>query len=197
MIYVGKPCKEGHVLRYKNGNCIKCHIEWKKTHSWAKKSQQASKHYIENRIKILAAVHKYREENINRIRKYDRERYTKNPEPNKTRTKHRYSNKKQLINKYNSEWKKNNPDKVNAMATFRKANKLKATPNWLTEEHLNQILLKYTEAKRLTSETGIKYVVDHQIPLQGRKVCGLHVPWNLQVITAVDNLRKFISYESG
>jgi len=48
----------------------------------------------------------------------------------------------------------------------------------------------YTIAHMLTESTGIQHHVDHIQPLQGKKVSGLHVQDNLQVVTAEDNIRK-------
>lgn len=73
----------------------------------------------------------------------------------------------------------------------RRAKKLQATPPWLTDDHKKSIAAIYRRAVQLTKETGTEYHVDHIVPLAGRNVRGLHVPWNLQVITASENHRKW------
>lgn len=75
----------------------------------------------------------------------------------------------------------------------RRARRVQATPKWVD---LNACQFFYAEAKALTEKTGVRHVVDHIIPLKGRGVRGLHVPWNLQVITQAENLRKSNRLES-
>lgn len=71
---------------------------------------------------------------------------------------------------------------------------LDATPDWLTIEQLADIAALYFKARYLSKRSGIPHVVDHVIPLNHPEVCGLHVPWNLQVITAAENAHKKNSY---
>lgn len=87
-------------------------------------------------------------------------------------------------------WQKNNPDKVNAISAKYKASKKQRTPTWLSEEHLQEMKNTYSHAKECELLTGDPYHVDHIVPLQGKNVCGLHVPWNLQVLPADINQSK-------
>lgn len=87
-------------------------------------------------------------------------------------------------------WRKNNLGLVLANCAKRRAAKLKRTPAWLTEFDLLKIKCLYQVAAMRNRESGYEWHVDHIIPLQGEFVSGLHVPSNLQVIPAIDNLRK-------
>lgn len=70
-----------------------------------------------------------------------------------------------------------------------------ATPRWLSKEQFSEITNIYIECKNKCT-TDQTYHVDHIVPLSGENVCGLHVPWNLQILTAEENLRKNNKHES-
>lgn len=86
-------------------------------------------------------------------------------------------------------WKRSNPAKVAKHASHRRAAQDARMPSWLTAaDHLEfDSIYKYCSGLRAA---GLDYHVDHIVPLRGKSVSGLHVPWNLRVIPAVDNMRK-------
>jgi hypothetical protein len=98
-------------------------------------------------------------------------------------------------NAINREWNKNNKPVKAALQGKRKAAQLQRTPKWITESDLRMIEAKYSLAAMLTRETGVIHHVDHIIPLQGKKVSGLHVFFNLRVIPGTDNVKKSNSYQ--
>lgn len=72
----------------------------------------------------------------------------------------------------------------------RRAGKRLATPAWLSSDQIGEIRSFYETATFLSRTSGTEYHVDHIVPIKGKTVCGLHVPWNLQVITADENMKK-------
>ena len=80
-----------------------------------------------------------------------------------------------------------NRHKRNESCARRRAAKMRAMPSWVDRAEIAEI---YRVARQIQSETGVKMNVDHIHPLQGEGFCGLHVPWNLQIITATENQRK-------
>jgi hypothetical protein len=113
-----------------------------------------------------------------------------NPEVNKAAIQAwREINQERMASTYR-DWASRNTDKVNAKWMKREASKKHRTPVWLTDDELWMIEQVYDIAAKRTKMLGIDFHVDHIVPLQGKTVSGLHVPWNLQVLPAKQNRQK-------
>jgi hypothetical protein len=88
------------------------------------------------------------------------------------------------------EWALNNRGKANANKKAYKASKTRACPAWLTEDDHWLMQEAYELAQLRTKMFGFPWHVDHIVPLRGKDVSGLHVPWNLQVIPGSENITK-------
>lgn len=93
-------------------------------------------------------------------------------------------------NAASARWAECNRARRNAIGAKRRATKLLRTPGWLTPADLVLIDAKYAMAKWLSEVVGVSYHVDHVVPLNGAIVSGLHVPDNLAIIRATDNMSK-------
>jgi len=92
-------------------------------------------------------------------------------------------------------WDTKNPGATNAAKAINKAERKQRVPTWLNEDDKWMIAETYALAALRTEVFKFNWHVDHIVPLNGKKVSGLHVPQNLQVIPWLDNLRKGVSFE--
>ena len=168
--FTGEPCKHGHIApRKTKGSCVEClKVEWEKANVTRAEYFRA---YNESEAG-KQAKRRYYEANKEQVIA------RANARPVEERTRHR------------EKYKKQNLDLYKALTSVRKRRHKNATPPWITHEQKEAIKGLYLHAMRLTKITGERYVVDHIIPLINPTICGLHVPWNLRVITQEENLLK-------
>ena len=140
-----------------------------------------------NRESILAQKAEYRKANRESILAKQAEYYQENRESLAAKQAEWRQENRESIAAYNAEYGKANPDKSRARMAKRRAAKLQRTPSWVDFEAIKAV---YAEAHRLESLDGIPRHVDHEIPLQGELVSGLHIASNLQILTAEENLSK-------
>lgn len=153
--------------------------------------QQKREHYARNRELLLerkrisypekaeakcAYARQYYHDNSEQCLKKNKEYIQRNPD-------------------YYKQMRLKQPEKVNAKENKRKAAKLQRIPCWLTPDDFWMIEQAYDICALRTKMTGIEWHVDHIIPLQGKLVSGLHMPYNLQVIPASINTSKGNKFE--
>ena len=84
---------------------------------------------------------------------------------------------------------------MNAIAATIRAKRKQRKPKWIKDVFKEEIKIWYRRAKLLKQFTGELWEVDHIIPLNGKNVSGLHVPWNLQLLTKEQNIMKSNKHE--
>lgn len=147
---------------------------------------------LRHRVQRLAALKAWKAKNQDRVREL-RRLSAKRHLRDEYRKRWQAANI-EAVRKSKSKWAKANPGIVAAKSMRRIAAKLKATPAWLTAEHLLQIRSIYESAAISTRTSGVPHDVDHFIPLQSKTVCGLHVPWNLRLLPKLMNIKKSNKY---
>lgn len=185
-------------------NCIECIIVKQKLkyEQNSEKKRAYAKEYLKNnseKIKEYQKINKdRRSENAKKRRKLNPEKYRekdnlryKNNVVAKLKSVKKYyeTNREKRLN-YRKNYVKIHRAECSCLNRIRQLRKINATPNWLTVEHKETMKEIYKESKRMTETTGIEHNVDHIVPLRSDLVCGLHVPWNLQILTKKENSEK-------
>lgn len=163
--FTGRPCKHGHVAERttSSGGCVVC--ERKKYNLWAEANRDRlkelwNKSYAKNAEKRRLEAAEYRVKNPDKVKEACRKSKAKN------RAYHTYLESQRL-------------EKIR-----------QATPPWISKEQKEWIVDIYKCAKDIKECYETPTAVDHIIPIKGKNVCGLNVPWNMRVVTQSYNSQK-------
>ena len=171
--FTGLPCSHGHLAKRSitNGECRGC---------------------------VDARAARQRKENPARLRQKDKRKYWRDPEKRRrllkeSRLRHIEVRREEGRAKYRLNpaaalarkraWDKAHPEYLRHQSARRRAAIANAMPRWLSGAQRAAIRAIYAAAPA-------GHEVDHVIPLRGKTVCGLHVPWNLQIIPMLENRTK-------
>lgn len=158
-----------------------------------------------NKERIAAKKAAWKQRNAEYVKQKDRAYALANPDKRTAARKKWVAQNPEKDRASKKEWLQRNPEKRKvtsktymeankdlhrAFDAKRKAAKKNRTPSWLTEDHEWMIREAYELAVHRNEATGLKWEVDHILPISGELVSGLHVPWNLQVVTRTENRMK-------
>ena len=180
--------------------CTKCGVEKSLTQFNKDKNNKDGKTYYCKECAKLKSKLNYSKNRITRIIK--QKAYNKVHREKITERQRGYSKTyREKIAEYNREYGKThkaeigrqkkdysalNRGKINAIAAKRHTQKLQATTDWSEYSEIRKL---YERAAEMRAE-GQDVHVDHIVPLQSKIVCGLHVIANLQILGAVENIKK-------
>jgi RNase P subunit RPR2 len=170
ILVLGKNWSEGR-KKWEKYICKYC--DSKESREWGKNNKERAN--IRNK--------QWRKNNSDKIKEYDKKRYIKNKQ------------NPLWVEKINNRckiWRKENKGKIQSKNAYRKLIKKRASPNALQKEHKDEINMIYELSADLTKITNIEHHVHHIIPLLEdiENICGLHVPWNLEILTKDEHIEK-------
>jgi hypothetical protein len=163
--YTGNLCKRGGLaFRRLNGDCLcsDCQDFY----------NEIKRQWAVNNKHIHA---EWRKNNPDKMAKYQSEWTKRNKEQSKQAIKL---------------WKSTNKDAVDASTAKRRASKLQATASWYGELDELVMVEAFDLARLRYRTTGIKWHIDHMIPLQAKEASGIHCASNIQVIPEKLNVSK-------
>lgn len=138
---------------------------------------------MQTREERIVRMREYRKKNIEQLRAYDRQRYKDNKEKRKATVQAWRDANPDKVKASIMSWQRRNKAKKNALVQSRHVRFKQARPKWLSKEQSLAIVKMYFNCPK-------GHHVDHIIPINGEIVSGLHVPWNLQYLSAFENLSK-------
>ncbi len=194
--YTGAPCCRGHVCERftRSGQCILCariHCQKWKGKNLERERLRGRVYFSRNKEKIAKKSKARYLRDPEKARAAGRASFWKDPETNRRRNREYHRARAEEMRAKWKIWASGNKERLRFLGSQRRCAELQATPPWADLSAIQQI---YRKARALELLDGIKRHVDHKIPIKGRTVCGLHVQTNLQILTAKENLQKFISW---
>ncbi len=194
--FTGKPCKRGHIAPRRNSTraCLACEKIINQAYRAVKPEiyRVASRQYRQrNPGWATACAKSYRARNLEKV-KAARRIYCKNNRQKLRATfaawRERNAERRRAYRRtYWLSYKVRNANKIAAIRRILRARRRAAMPSWADQQQISRI---YERARLITASTNVVHHVDHIVPLCHPRVCGLHVPWNLQIITADENQKK-------
>ena len=176
-------------LNYRNRKGVSSEV-WVSPISWENRLRMrrdnARKARFENPEKARKIRMDWYYKNVDRERARSMDQWAKNPEEARIRNRRWRGNNPEKVREGMLAWLKENPDRASFLGAKRRAKMLGAWRT-LTPNEEREVQRIYSWARKMTRDLGTPHHVDHIIPL---RIGGMHVPSNLQVLPAAQNIRK-------